>query len=75
MKIFIGCLLFVYEFISFSRGKLMALHRYFKKKVVLTDPNGNVSSTIHPMAIALMHIVNAGVGAGEVEARLPGQLL
>ena len=53
----------------------MALHRYFKKKVVLTDPNGNVSSTIHPMVIASMHIVNAGAGAGEVEARLPGQLL
>ena len=72
MKFFIGCLLFVYEFISFSRGKLMALHRYFKKKVVLTDPNGNVSSTIHPMVIASMHRERA---AGEVEARLPGQLL
>ena len=53
----------------------MALHRYFKKKVVLTDPNGNVSSTIHPMVIASMHIVNAGAGADEVEARLPGELL
>ena len=50
----------------------MALHRYFKKKVVLTDPNGNVSSTIHPMVIASMHRERA---AGEVEARLPGQLL
>ena len=64
----------MYEFISFSRGKLTALHRYFKKKVVLTDPNGNVSSTIHPMVIASesMHRERA---AGEVEARLPGQLL
>ena len=50
----------------------MALHHYFKKKVVLTDPNGNVSSTIHPMVIASMHRERA---AGEVEARLPGQLL
>ena len=50
----------------------MALHCYFKKKVVLTDPNGNVSSTIHPMVIASMHRERA---AGEVEARLPGQLL
>ena len=58
--------------VSFSRGKLMALHRYFKNKVVLTDPNGNVSSTIHPMVIASMHRERA---AGEVEARLPGQLL
>ena len=65
MKFFIGCLLFVYEFISFSRGKLMALHCYFKK-VVLTDPNGNVSSTIQPMVIASMHRERA---VSEVEAR------
>ena len=50
----------------------MALHHYFKKKVVLTDPNGNVSSAIHPMVIASMHRER---GAGEGEARLPGQLL
>ena len=50
----------------------MALHRYFKKKAILTDPNGDVSSTIHPMIIASMHRER---DAGEVQARLLGQLL
>ena len=33
----------------------MALDHYFKKKAVLTDPNDDLSSTIHPMLIASMH--------------------
>ena len=33
----------------------MTLDRYFRKKAVLTDPNGDFSSTIHPMVIASMH--------------------
>ena len=43
----------------------MALDRYFKKKAVLTDPNGDLSSTIHPIVIASMHREWA---ADEVEA-------
>ena len=54
-KLFIGCLLFAYEFISFSHGKMMTLDHYFKKKVVLTDPNGDLSLKIHPTVIASMH--------------------
>ena len=43
-----GCLLFAYEFISFSHGKVMTWDRYFKKKTVLPDPHGDLSLTIHP---------------------------
>ena len=31
--------LFAYEFISFSRGKVMTLDDYLKKKTVLPNPN------------------------------------
>ena len=34
---------------------MMTLDHYFKKKAVFTDPNGDLSSTMHPMVIALMY--------------------
>ena len=37
--------------ISFSCGIVMTLDRYFKKKTVLPDPNGDLTSTIYPMVI------------------------
>ena len=35
----------------------MTLDRYFKKKTVLPDPHGDLSSTIHPTVIASMNCV------------------
>ena len=51
-EFFIGCLLFVYGFILFSLGEVKTLYRCFKKKTVLPDPNGDLST---PTVIASVH--------------------
>ena len=47
-EFFIGYFLFVFNLFHFLWQKMMALDSYFKKKAVLTDPNGDLSLTTHP---------------------------
>ena len=54
-KFFIECLLFAYEFISFSQGKVMTLDYYLKKKTVLPNPNRNFPWQFIPIVIASMN--------------------